>query len=65
MFSAKTTIAQIYRELEQMRPQLFRLTAETEENNDELMVILRLTDEVNRIINTCKEKHPNIITMAR
>lgn len=48
-----------------MRPQLFRLTAETEENNDELMVILRLTDEVNRIINTCKDKYPAIIAMER
>jgi len=61
--SAKSTIAQIYRELEQMRPQLFRLTSETEDNNDELMVILRLTDEVNRIINLCKDKHPDIINM--
>ena len=48
-----------------MRPQLFRLTSETEDNNDELMVILRLTDEVNRIINLCKEKHPDIINMPR
>lgn len=64
-FSAKSTIAQIYRELEQMRPQLFRLTSETEDNNDELMVILRLTDEVNRIINLCKDKHPDIINMQR
>ena len=64
-FRAKSTIAQIYRELEQMRPQLFRLTSETEDNNDELMVILRLTDEVNRIINLCKDKHPDIINMQR
>ena len=48
-----------------MRPQLFRLTSETEDNNDELMVILRLTDEVNRIINLCKDKHPDIINMQR
>merc|ERR1719462_959253 len=27
------------------------------------MVILRLTDEVNRIINLCKDKHPDIINM--
>jgi hypothetical protein len=48
-----------------MRPQLFRLTAETDENNDELMGILRLTDEVNRVINLCKDKYPHIITMPR
>lgn len=60
---AKSTICQIYHELEHMRPQLFRLTAETDENNDELMGILRLTDEVNRVINLCKDKYPHIITM--
>ena len=54
-------MGQIYHELESIRPQLFRLTAETEDDNDELMLILRLTDEVTRIINTCKDKYPQVI----
>ena len=60
-FSARSTMGQIYHDLENIRPQLFRLTAETEDDNDELMLILRLTDEVTRIINTCKEKYPQVI----
>ena len=59
--SARSTMGQIYHDLENIRPQLFRLTAETEDDNDELMLILRLTDEVTRIINTCKEKYPQVI----
>lgn len=62
--SAKSTMGQIYHDLENIRPQLFRLTAETEDDNDELMLILRLTDEVTRIINTCKEKHPQVIASS-
>jgi hypothetical protein len=61
---AQSTMGQIYHDLEAIRPQLFRLTAETEDDNDELMLILRLTDEVTRIINTCKEKYPNVTTMS-
>ena len=61
IFSARSTMGQIYHDLENIRPQLFRLTAETEDDNDELMLILRLTDEVTRIINTCKEKYPQVI----
>lgn len=62
--SAKSTMGQIYHDLESIRPQLFRLTAETEDDNDELMLILRLTDEVTRIINTCKEKYPQVIASS-
>jgi len=57
-------MGQIYHDLENIRPQLFRLTAETEDDNDELMLILRLTDEVTRIINTCKEKYPQVIASS-
>merc|ERR1711990_272295 len=62
--SARSTMGQIYHDLENIRPQLFRLTAETEDDNDELMLILRLTDEVTRIINTCKEKYPQVIASS-
>merc|ERR1719361_1790247 len=61
---AHSTMGQIYHDLENIRPQLFRLTAETEDDNDELMLILRLTDEVTRIINTCKEKYPQVIASS-
>jgi len=57
-------LGQLYHDLEAIRPQLFRLTAETEDDNDELMLILRLTDEVTRIINVCKEKYPQAIAAA-
>ena len=59
-----SVLGQLYHELESIRPQLFRLTAETEDDNDELMLILRLTDEVTRIINLCKEKYPQAIAAA-
>ena len=62
--STSSVLGQLYHELESIRPQLFRLTAETEDDNDELMLILRLTDEVTRIINLCKEKYPEAIAAA-
>ena len=43
-FRAQSTMGQIYHDLENIRPQLFRLTAETEHDNDEIMLILRLKD---------------------
>ena len=62
--ATSSVLGQLYHDLEAIRPQLFRLTAETEDDNDELMLILRLTDEVTRIINVCKEKYPQAIASA-
>jgi hypothetical protein len=48
-----------------MRPQLFRLASEANENNDELMGVLRLTDEVNRVINVVKDKYPDVVELSK
>lgn len=62
--SAKSAMASVYRDLESMRPQLFRLASEANENNDELMGVLRLTDEVNRVINVVKDKYPDVVELS-
>lgn len=62
--SAKSTMAQVYRDLDSMRPQLFRLASEANENNSELMAILRLTDEVNRVINLVKDRYPDVVELS-
>ena len=64
-FSAKSAMASVYRDLESMRPQLFRLASEANENNDELMGVLRLTDEVNRVINVVKDKYPDVVELSK
>lgn len=58
-------MASVYRDLESMRPQLFRLASEANENNDELMAVLRLTDEVNRVINVVKDKYPDVVELSK
>jgi len=65
IFSAKSAMASVYRDLESMRPQLFRLASEANENNDELMGVLRLTDEVNRVINVVKDKYPDVVELSK
>ncbi|CAG5111291.1 Oidioi.mRNA.OKI2018_I69.chr2.g5612.t1.cds [Oikopleura dioica] len=62
--TAKSAMATVYSDLESMRPQLFRLASEANENNDELMAVLRLTDEVNRVINVVKDKYPNVVELS-